>query len=422
MVKVDLSWAKMFFDAVGPDYAAAAEAHRALFGRSGPGSEFIGWLDLPQRIIETGLKAITSAAEKIKKQSEVLLVISSGGITLPARAAIEMLSSPDNKSEVLFMGDALSPDAINKLIARLGDRDFSVNIICCHGSSLENALVFRVAKSLLESKYGRAAAKRRIYVTTDYSGDTLRDIVKSEGYDTLLIPSDVNGKFNALSAVGLLPMAVAGVDIEFLLRCAAEEMRNLALCSPENPAWQYAAARQHLYSRGKSIELLACYEPSFRFLGQWWKQLFAESEGRSSIGIFPCYADYGAELHSLEQYIHDGPHILLETVLSFDDARSSYKLPFEMGDPDGLNHLAGRSFHDIAKELAAAVKSDHISNGVPNIGISVPRMDVAGFAAIICFFELACGISAYMMGVNPFDSVSADERRKNMFRMLKEKN
>lgn len=425
MVKVDLSGAKPFFDPAGPDYASAAEAHRSLFGRSGAGNGSTGWLDLPVRIMEGELKAILAAAEKIKKQSQVLLVVGIGGSYLGARAAIELLQTPSHnrisgETEVHFMGTTLSPDSINELIALLGDRDFSVNFISKSGSTLEPALGFRVAKALLERKYGRNAAKRRIYVTTGASTGRLHDIAMAEGYETLTVPEDVGGRFSVLSAVGLLPMAVAGIDIETVLRSAAGEMRALALCSPENPAWQYAAARQHLYNRGKNIELLTCFEPSFRYFSEWWKQLFAESEGKNSIGIFPASLEYNADLHSVGQYVQDGPRTLMETFVAFDNPRTVYKVPFEMGDPDGLNYLAGRCFSDIMDTVAASVKSAHISGGVPCISLSVPYRDEAGFAALVCFFEVACAISAYMMGVNPFNQPGVEEYKRNMFRMLRE--
>lgn len=427
MVKVDLSGAKDFFDAAGPDYAAAAEAHRTLFNGTGAGNDFIGWLELPQRIIDTELKSILAAAEKIKKQSDVLLVVGIGGSYLGARAAIELLQTPSHnrisgETEVYFMGTTLSPDAINELIAVLGDRDFSVNVISKSGGTLEPALGFRVAKALLERKYGRTAAKKRIYATTDGSKGVLHGIAKNEGYEMFTVPDDVGGRFSVLSAVGLLPMAVAGIDIETVLNCAVAEMKALSLCSPENPAWQYAAARQHLYSKGKNIEILAGYEPSFRFFAEWWKQLYGESEGKNSIGIYPASVEYNADLHSMGQYVQDGPRTLMETVVSFDVPRTDYKVPFELGDPDGLNYLAGRNFSDIMTTVVAAVKAAHISGGVPNIGVSVPSRDEAGFAALVCFFEVACGISAYMMGVNPFNQPGVEEYKKNMFRMLKEQN
>ena len=419
MIKVDLQGAQEFFDAAGPDYAAAAEAHRLLESRSGAGSEFTGWLELPQRVADGELKAILAAAQKIRRQGEVLLVVGIGGSYLGARAAIELLHTPERDgAEVLFLGNTLSPDAVHELTARLGDRDFCVNVISKSGGTLEPALGFRFARALLEQKYGKNGAKRRIFVTTDAEKGVLHAIAESEGYERFVVPGDVGGRFSVLSAVGLLPMAVAGIDIEAVLNAAIAELHDLDLRSPENPAWQYAAARQHLYRQGKSIELLACYEPSFRFMAEWWKQLFGESEGKNGIGIYPASVEFNADLHSMGQYIQDGPRTLMETVVSFDEPLCDCKVPFEMGDPDGLNYLAGRSLADVQRTAADAVRAAHIAGGVPNITVSVPRRDEAGFAALVCFFEMSCAISAYMSGVNPFDQPGVEAYKKNMFRML----
>ena len=427
MVKVDLQGAQDFFDAAGPDYAAAAEAHRLLESRGGAGSEFTGWLTLPQRIADEELKHILSVAQKIRRLGQVLLVVGIGGSYLGARAAIELLQTPSHnlisgKPAVLFLGNTLSPDAINELIAVLGDRDFCVNVISKSGGTLEPALGFRVAKMLLERRYGRNGAKKHVFVTTDEQKGILHDIAAREGYETLTVPRDVGGRFSVLSAVGLLPMAVAGIDIETVIECAIREMHDLDLRSPENPAWQYAAARQHLYRQGKSIELLVCYEPSFRYMAEWWKQLFGESEGKNGIGIFPASAEFNADLHSLGQYIQDGPRTLTETVVSFDAPMSAFKVPFELGDPDGLNYLAGHDFSEVQRTAMNAVKAAHIAGGVPNIGVSVPKRDEAGYAALVCFFEMACAISAYMSGVNPFDQPGVEAYNKNMFRMLQQEN
>ena len=423
MVKVDLSGAASFFDAAGPDYAAAAEAHRTLETRSGLGSEFTGWLELPARIKETELKGIVGAAQRIRRMGSVLLVVGIGGSYLGARAAIELLRSPSHnslpgESEVYFLGNSLSPDALNELIAVLGDKDFCVNVVSKSGGTLEPALGFRAAKALLEKKYGRAAAKKRIFATTDAEKGILHDIAVSEGYEMFTVPGDVGGRFSVLSAVGLLPMAAAGIDVEAVIDAAIDEMHSLDLRSPDNPAWQYAAARQHLYRRGKYIELLACYEPSFRYMAEWWKQLFGESEGKNGIGIYPASVEFNADLHSMGQYIQDGPRTLMETVVSFEQSLTQYKVPFEMGNPDGLNYLAGRELADIQRTAAEAVKAAHISGGVPNIGISVERRDERGFASLVCFFEMACAISAYISRVNPFDQPGVEAYKKNMFRML----
>ncbi|MCD8343414.1 MAG: glucose-6-phosphate isomerase [Oscillospiraceae bacterium] len=427
MTKVDLSGAAQFFDAAGPDFAAAAEAHRLLAQRSGPGGDFTGWLDLPQKMLSGGIKPILSAAQKIKKLGQVLLVVGIGGSYLGARAAIELLhganhNRAEGETEVWFMGNTLSPDAINELIAVLGERDFCVNVISKSGGTLEPALGFRVAKALLERKYGRAAAKKHMFVTTDESHGILRSIADAEGYESFVIPADVGGRFSVLTPVGLLPMAVAGIDIKAVLEAANAELHELDLRSPDNPAWQYAAARQHLYRRGKSIEILASYEPSFRFFAEWWKQLYGESEGKNGIGIYPASVEYNADLHSMGQYIQDGPRTLFETVVMFDSCLTGYSVPFEMGDADGLNYLAGRDFGDIARTTAQAVRSAHIAGGVPNITVSVPRRDEAGYGALVAFFEMSCAISAYMSGVNPFDQPGVEAYKKNMFAMLKGEN
>ena len=270
---------------------------------------------------------------------------------------------------------------------------------------------------MLKEKYG-SAAKKHIFATTDAHRGALKSLADSEGWECFVVPDDVGGRYSVLSAVGLLPMAVAGIDIKAVINSAIIAFKELDLRSPENPAWRYAAARQHLYGHGRSIEILGCYEPSFRFMAEWWKQLYGESEGKNGIGIFPASVEFTADLHSMGQYIQDGPRTLMETVVSFEDARSSVSVPFEMGDPDGLNYLAGKDYADICRTASDAVKAAHISGGVPNIGISVPKRDEAGFAELVCFFELACAISGYMSGVNPFDQPGVEAYKKNMFKML----
>ena len=263
-----------------------------------------------------------------------------------------------------------------------------------------------------------SAAKKHIFATTDAHRGALKSLADAEGWECFVVPDDVGGRYSVLSAVGLLPMAVAGIDIKAVITSAICAFKELDLRSPENPAWQYAAARQYLYGHGRSIEILGCYEPSFRFMAEWWKQLYGESEGKNGIGIFPASVEFTADLHSMGQYIQDGPRTLMETVVSFDKPRSSVAVPFEMGDPDGLNYLAGRDYADICRTARDAVKAAHISGGVPNIGISVPARDEAGFADLVCFFELACAISGYMSGVNPFDQPGVEAYKKNMFKML----
>ncbi len=416
MVKVDLSGALSFLDGSGPDYGAAGVAHRALAEGTWAGAEFTGWRQLPRRVQGDELKKIIAAAERIRDTSEVLVVVGIGGSYLGARAGIDLIQ-PKNGPEVIFAGTGLSADDLNDKLDRLGDRDFSINVVSKSGTTLEPAAAFRIFRGLAEKKYG-AAAKKRIYATTDAVRGVLKGIADAEGYETFVVPDDVGGRFSVLSAVGLLPLAAAGCDVRTLIGTAAESMYALDLRSPENPAWQYAAIRNALYQKGKKIEILASYEPSFRFFAEWWKQLYGESEGKNGVGIYPASVEYNADLHSMGQYVQDGPRTLMETVVSFDRPRRDYEMPFSMGDADGLNYLAGRGLSDIAKVAMEAVKAAHIAGGVPNIGVSVPLRDEAGFAELVCFFEMACAISGYMLGVNPFDQPGVEAYKKNMFHML----
>lgn len=416
MVKVDLSGALGFIDGTGPDYGAAGVAHRALVEGTWAGAEFTGWRQLPRRVQGDELKRILSAAERIRDMCEVLVVVGIGGSYLGARAGIELIR-PKNGPEVIFAGTGLSADDLNDKLQRLGDRDFCINVVSKSGTTLEPAAAFRIFKGLAEKKYG-AAAKKRIFATTDASRGVLKSIADTEGYETFVVPDDVGGRFSVLSAVGLLPLAAAGCDVRTLVGTAAESMYALDLRSPENPAWQYAAMRNALYAKGKTIEILASYEPSFRYMAEWWKQLYGESEGKGGVGIYPASVEYNADLHSMGQYIQDGPRTLMETVVSFDRPRRDYEMPFSMGDADGLNYLAGRGLAEISRVAMEAVKAAHIAGGVPNIGVSVPLRDEAGFADLVCFFEMACAISGYMLGVNPFDQPGVEAYKKNMFHML----
>lgn len=419
MVKVDLSGVSAFFDPAELDFAAASMAHRELVDKTGAGSDFTGWLELPQRIKDTELKSILSAAQRIRSRSKALVVIGIGGSYLGARGAIELLRPVrgEDDPKIFFIGNGLSPDALNDMLQQLGDCDFDVNVISKSGTTLEPAVAFRIFRKLLKEKYG-TAAKKHIFATTDAHKGVLKSLADSEGWECFVVPDDVGGRYSVLSAVGLLPMAVAGIDIKTVVNTAIEEFKALDLRSPENPAWQYAAARQHLYRNGRSIEILGCYEPSFRFMAEWWKQLYGESEGKNGIGIFPASVELTADLHSMGQYIQDGPRTLMETIVSFDEPCRGFTIPFEMGDPDGLNYLAGKELAAVCKTAAEAVKAAHISGGVPNIGISVPARDEAGFASLLCFFELACAISGYMSGVNPFDQPGVEAYKRNMFKML----
>ena len=390
MLKVDLSGASSFFDAAGPDFAAAASAHRTLAERSGAGADFTGWLDLPQKVKAGELRQVLAAASHIRGRSETLVVVGIGGSYLGAKGAIELLRPRPQSGDprIIFAGNSMSPDALMGLLEELGETDFDINVISKSGTTLEPALAFRMFRGLLEAKYGPDKAKKRIIATTDAKRG------------------------------GLLPMAVAGIDVSTVIDAAIDAFAAMDQRSPENPAWQYAAARQHLYRLGKSIEILACYEPSFRFMAEWWKQLYGESEGKNGIGIYPASVEYNADLHSMGQYVQDGPRTLMETVVSFDSPQNEFTVPFAMGDPDQLNYLAGRKLSDISRVAQEAVKAAHIAGGVPNMEVRVDKRDEVGFAQLVAFFELACGISGYMSGVNPFDQPGVEAYKKNMFRLL----
>lgn len=419
MVKVDLSGASEFFTAAGPDYALAELARDTLSKRSGLGAEFTGWLELPQRIKDTELPAIIKAAEKIRSRSKALVVIGIGGSYLGARGAIELLKPVpgENDPRAFFAGNTLSADALCDILDQLGDKDFDINIISKSGTTLEPAASFRIFRSLLEKKYGKDAGEH-IFATTDAHRGILKTLADSNDWETFVVPDDVGGRFSVLSAVGLLPMAVAGIDIQKVIDSAIAELKALDLRSPENPAWQYAAARQQLYSNGYTTEILGCYEPSFRFMAEWWKQLYGESEGKDGKGIFPASVEFTADLHSMGQFIQEGPRNLMESVVRFEKSRRSYAFPFEEDNADGLNYIAGKDLAEVNMIAADAVKAAHISGGVPNIVITVPRRDEEGFAAIVCFFEMACAISGYMSRVNPFNQPGVEAYKKNMFRML----
>ena len=420
MLKVDLSGASSFFDAAGPDYAAAAAAHRTLSERSGAGSDFTGWLDLPQKVKSGELRQVLSAASHIRGRSETLVVVGIGGSYLGAKGAIELLRPRPQSGDpkISFAGNSMSPDALMGLLEELGETDFDINVISKSGTTLEPALAFRMFRGLLEAKYGPEKAKKRIIATTDAKRGVLKTMATEEGWETFVVPDDVGGRYSVLSPVGLLPMAAAGIDVTTVINAAIEAFAAMDLRSPENPAWQYAAARQHLYGLGKSIEILACYEPSFRFMAEWWKQLYGESEGKNGIGIYPASVEYNADLHSMGQYVQDGPRTLMETVVSFEKPQNEFTVPFAMGDPDQLNYLAGRKLSDISRVAQEAVKAAHIAGGVPNMEVSVEKRDEVGFAQLVAFFELACGISGYMSGVNPFNQPGVEAYKKNMFRLL----
>ena len=419
MVKVDLTGAAGFFTAAGPDYELAALAHKTLADKSGLGNDFTGWVELPRRIKETELERIVAAAEKIRSRSKALVVIGIVGSYLGARGAIELLKPMPGKDDprVFFMGNTLSTDTICDTIAALGDMYFDVNVISKSGTTLEPAVSFRIFREILAKKYGDKADEH-IFATTDEHKGVLHGLAEQHGWESFVVPDDVGGRFSVLSAVGLLPMAVAGIDVRRVIDAAIAEMEALDLRSPENPAWQYAAARQLLYGKGYSIELLACYEPSFRFMAEWWKQLYGESEGKEEKGLFPASVDFTADLHSMGQYIQQGERMLMETVVRFAPAENQMRVPFDESNGDGLNFLAGKTMDFINRQAMDGTLLAHVEGGVPNIILNLGENNARTMGQLIYFFEYACGLSGYLLGVNPFDQPGVEAYKKNMFALL----
>ena len=400
-------------------------AHQTLINGLGAGNDYLGWLTLPRDYDKAEFARIKSAAERIQNHSEVLLVIGIGGSYLGARAAIELLKSPyynqlrKNTPEIYFVGNNISGDYLTDIVELIGARDFSVNIISKSGTTTEPAIAFRIFKTILEEKYGKGGAKDRIFVTTDQARGALKQLADGEGYETFVIPDDVGGRYSVLTPVGLLPIAVSGVDIDAIMSSAAETMQALiADTSLNNPAWRYVGARNLLYRKNKKIEVLGCFEPRFRFMAEWWKQLFGESEGKDGNGLFPASVDFTADLHSMGQYIQDGERNLMETIVTIEDPNREVVLSKTEDNSDGLNFLAGVSMSHINRQAFLGTVLAHVDGGVPNIEISIEQTDAENFGALVCFFEFACGLSGYVLGVNPFNQPGVEAYKKNMFALL----
>ena len=418
MIKVDLTGAAGFWGDKGPDWEACAAAHRTLSEKSGPGADFTGWGELPERMLTGELPRIEAAAARIREKGDALVVIGIGGSYLGARAAWDLLGRKGDGVELLFAGTGLSSLAVRDTLERLGQRDFCINVVSKSGTTLEPAVGFRIFKDLLIKKYGVEEAAQRIFATTDARRGALKSAADAAGWETFVVPDDVGGRYSVLSAVGLLPLAAAGLDVRGMVNAARQAFADMDLRSEENPCWQYAAARQALYRSGKTVEILGCYEPRFRMMAEWWKQLYGESEGKQHLGIFPASVEYNADLHSMGQYIQDGPRNLLETVVTFADNGAHCAVPSDPADGDGLNYLAGHDLNEIAAIARAAVKEAHIQGGVPNLVVEAEAMDEKGFAELVVFFELSCALSGYMQGVNPFDQPGVEAYKKLMFKGL----
>ncbi|QKY69772.1 glucose-6-phosphate isomerase [Lentibacillus sp. CBA3610] len=403
-------------------------AHNKLHERTGQGNNFLGWMDLPENYDKAEFSRIKSAAEKIRNDSDVLLVIGIGGSYLGARAAIEMLNHSfqnllDNEErgapQVIFAGHHMSSTYINELFDILKNKDVSINVISKSGTTTEPAIAFRIFRKMLEDKYGNEEAKERIYATTDKAKGALKTGADKEGYETFVIPDDIGGRYSVLTAVGLLPIAVSGISIDNMMQGAKAAMDDLA--EPEldkNPAYQYAAVRNILYNKGKTIEMLINYEPHLHYFSEWWKQLFGESEGKDQKGIFPASANFTTDLHSMGQYIQDGRRDLFETVLHVNQPNKDMTLEAEDANADGLNYLAGKTLSEINDKAYQGTLLAHTDGGVPNLVIEMPALDAYTFGYLVYFFEKACAVSGYLLGVNPFDQPGVEAYKKNMFTLL----
>ena len=400
------------------------EAEEKLQNGSGAGGEFTGWVHLPRDYDKEEFARIQAAAAKIRSDSKALVVIGIGGSYLGARGVIDCLCSPNynlkkkDGPNVYFVGNGLSADATQEILDLVSDVDFSVNVISKSGTTTEPAVAFRFFKEALEKKYGKEEAGKRIYDTTDKARGALKSLADAEGWETFVVPDEIGGRYSVLTAVGLLPIAVAGVDIEALMRGAAQMMENCADGSFACPAWKYAAVRYELYKAGFPIEILACYDPAFRFMSEWWKQLYGESEGKEHKGLFPASVDFTADLHSMGQYIQEGQRILFETVVRLGPSGSQLYVPRDEADGDGLNFLAGQSMDFIRDRAMEGTMLAHYEGGVPNMIVEIDGKTPEALGQLIYFFEYACGLSGYLLEVNPFDQPGVEAYKKNMFALL----
>ncbi len=427
MPNLDFRYLKGFISE--EEFAAKAQpaekAHRTLMEKSGAGSDFTGFVKLPTDYDKEEFSRIIAAAKKIKEQSDVLIVIGIGGSYLGARAVIELCTSPlrnrlsKEGPEIYFAGCNLSPDYMAEIAEICEGKDFSVNVISKSGTTTEPAIAFRFFRELLEKRYGKEGAKERIYCTTDKARGTLKAVADAEGWESFVVPDDIGGRFSVLTPVGLLPIAAAGINITELMQGAAEAKAEYE--SPnfnENAAMQYAAARNILLEKGKALELLVSYEPSFSQMAEWWKQLFGESEGKDGKGIFPCSAIFSMDLHSLGQFVQDGTRNLFETVVRFEKAQKSVKVGIDEENGDGLNFLAGMDMQEINEKARLGTLAAHTEGGVPNIVITCKERAPKEIGKLIYFFEIACAVSGYMLGVNPFNQPGVESYKKNMFALL----
>ncbi|AJY73749.1 glucose-6-phosphate isomerase [Paenibacillus beijingensis] len=403
-------------------------AHEQLHNGTGAGSDYLGWIDLPTAYDKEEFARIQSAAKKIQSDSDALVVIGIGGSYLGARAAIEMLSHsfynilPDGQRktpQIFFAGNNISSTYVTHLLQVLEGRNWSINVISKSGTTTEPALAFRIFREELEKKYGKEEARKRIYATTDKARGALKKLATEEGYESFIIPDDVGGRYSVLTAVGLLPIAAAGIDIESIMKGAADASKeynnpNVA----ENEAYQYAAARNALYRKGKVTEILVNYEPSLHFVSEWWKQLYGESEGKDHKGIYPASVDFSTDLHSMGQFIQEGNRNLFETVIQVGEAPEQITIGSDPDDLDGLNFLSGKTMDFVNKKAFEGTLLAHTDGQVPNLIVNIADMTPYTFGYLVYFFEIACGVSGYLSGVNPFDQPGVEAYKKNMFALL----
>ncbi|HJE01672.1 glucose-6-phosphate isomerase [Staphylococcus auricularis] len=397
--------------------------HQTIHEGTGAGNDFLGWLDLPVDYDKEEFSRIQDAAQRVKQNSEVLVVIGIGGSYLGARAAIEMLTSSFRTNteypEIVFVGNHLSSSYTAELIDYLDGKDFSVNVISKSGTTTEPAVAFRVFKQLLEEKYGKDEAKTRIFATTDKEKGALKQLATNEGYETFVVPDDVGGRYSVLTAVGLLPIAVAGIDIDAMMKGAAQAREELSSDNlSDNIAYQYATLRNILYTKGYTTEMLINFEPSMQYFNEWWKQLYGESEGKDFKGIYPSSANYTTDLHSLGQYVQEGRRFLFETVVKVDAPKHEITIEEDSDDLDGLNYLAGKTMDEVNTKAFEGTLLAHTDGGVPNLVIHIPQIDETTFGYLVYFFELACAMSGYQLGVNPFNQPGVEAYKQNMFALL----
>ena len=398
-------------------------AHNTLHNKSGTGSEFLGWVDLPVNYDKEEFARIKAAAQRIRENSDVLIVIGIGGSYLGAKAALDFLGesfgSYYDKPQVFFAGNNISPNYMNSLLKAIEGKDVSVNVISKSGTTTEPAVAFRIFKEYMEKKYGKLGARERIYATTDAEKGALKGLADSEGYETFVVPDDVGGRFSVLTAVGLLPIAVSGADIDKLMEGAAAARE--AYATPDlaqNQCYQYVAARNILHRKGKNIEIMVNYEPELQYFTEWWKQLFGESEGKDQKGIFPAGVNFSADLHSMGQYIQDGLRNIFETVLCIKNPKSDITILEDAENVDGLNFLAEKGMDEVNKKAFLGTLLAHTDGGVPNLILEIDALDEYNLGQLVYFFEKACGVSGYLLGVNPFDQPGVESYKTNMFALL----